>query len=127
MAEKPRPISMAAATATGAPCPATPSIKAEKQKAMSRACIRRSAEMDEMELLITSNCPASTVRLKKNTAVRMIQPIGNRPVTMPSAVADNPTLTGMRYAMRVMMRVSSRVVTPAMCPFIRFTARAQKR
>src|ERR1700675_3971347 len=47
---KPRPISMAAATATGAPSPPPPSKKAEKQKAMSSACSRRSLERDEIEL-----------------------------------------------------------------------------
>ena len=53
--ENPRPISMAAQTATGAPCPATPSMKAEKQKAMSSACNLRSLESIEIELLRTSN------------------------------------------------------------------------
>src|SRR5271169_6875639 len=46
----PRPTSIAAATATGAPSPATPSRKAEKQNAMSSACSRRSFERDEIEL-----------------------------------------------------------------------------
>lgn len=54
-AGKPRPMSMAAATATGAPCPATPSMKAEKLKAMSSAWMRRSGLREEMEALITSN------------------------------------------------------------------------
>ena len=57
------PMSIAAQTATGAPRPAVPSIKAEKQNAISSAWILRSVEMDEMELLMTSNCPDSTVRL----------------------------------------------------------------
>src|SRR5205807_9690338 len=46
----PRPISIAAATATGAPSPDTPSKKAEKQNAMSSICRRRSVERDEIEL-----------------------------------------------------------------------------
>ena len=95
-AGKPRPMSMAAATATGAPWPATPSMKAEKQKAMSRAWIRRSGERAEMELLITSNCPEATVRLNRNTAVRMIQPMGKSPVTMPSRAAERAALAGIR-------------------------------
>lgn len=39
--EKPRPIRMAAVTATGVPKPAAPSKKAPKQKAMSSSCRRR--------------------------------------------------------------------------------------
>ena len=89
-------MSMAAATATGAPCPATPSMKAEKEKAMSSAWMRRSGESDEMELLMISNWPDSTVRLKRKTAVRMIQPMGKRPVTMPRAEAERAALSGIR-------------------------------
>ena len=88
-------MSMAAATTTGAPCPADPSMKAEKQNATSNACSRRSLEMDEMELLTISNCPDSTIRLYRKTAVRMIHPIGNRPLTTPSAAAEMAALTGI--------------------------------
>src|SRR5271154_1290703 len=84
----PRPISIAAATATGAPSPDTPSRKAEKQKAMSSACRRRSPESEEMELSIVPDSPPPTVRLKKKTAVRMIHPIGQSPLIIPSTAAD---------------------------------------
>ncbi len=87
---------MAAATATGAPWPATPSMKAEKEKAMSSAWMRRSGDREEIELLMTSNCPDSTVRLKRKTAVRMIQPMGNRPVSMPRPAAESAAVTGIR-------------------------------
>jgi len=123
----PSPISMAAATATGAPCPATPSMKAEKEKAMSRAWMRRSGESEEMELLMTSNCPDSTVRLNRKTAVRMIQPMGNRPVTMPRAEAESAAVMGIRYTTTLMRMVRASVSSPATWPFMRFTARAQKR
>ncbi len=95
MAGKPSPISMAAATTTGAPCPADPSMKAEKENATSRACRRRSLEIDEMELLTISNWPDSTIRLYIKTAVRMIQPMGNSPLTTPSAAAEMAALTGI--------------------------------
>src|SRR5664280_2612125 len=47
-AGNPKPISMAAATATGAPCPDTPSMNAEKQKATNSACSLRSVDNEEM-------------------------------------------------------------------------------
>src|ERR1017187_5483130 len=59
----PRPITITAATATGAPSPATPSRKAEKQNAISSDCRRRSPEREEIELWIIPDCPPSTVRL----------------------------------------------------------------
>ncbi len=54
--EKPMPISRAAQMATGVPNPAAPSKNVPKQKAIKRACIRRSGEIaatlpfDDLEL-----------------------------------------------------------------------------
>ena len=46
---------------------------------------------------------------------------------MPSAAADNATGTGILYPTMVITSVNSNVSNPAMCPFILFTDRAQKR
>ena len=62
-AGNPRPMSMAAQMATGAPMPEVDSMKAENEKAMSRAWSLRSVESEDMELLMISNCPDSTTRL----------------------------------------------------------------
>ena len=59
---KPAPISSAAEMATGVPKPAAPSMKAPKQKAISSACMRRSADRPITECLTISNWPVSTVR-----------------------------------------------------------------
>ena len=58
---KPSPVSMAAATATGVPNPAAPSMNAPKANAISSACRRRSSVRLPMESLSTSNLPLSTV------------------------------------------------------------------
>ena len=60
MGGKPRPIIMAAETATGAPPPPAPSSSEPKAKAISRSCSRRSAEIPLMDCLMISNCPDST-------------------------------------------------------------------
>ena len=52
---------MAAATATGVPNPAAPSMKAPKAKPMSTACSLRSSLSEPMESLMISNLPVSTV------------------------------------------------------------------
>ena len=59
--EKPRPISIAAVTATGVPKPAAPSKKAPKLNAMSSSCSRRSSVMLAMLSCRTSNSPFSSV------------------------------------------------------------------
>ena len=59
--EKPRPISMAAVTATGVPKPAAPSKKAPRQKAMNSSCRRRSSLMAPIERCRTANSPFSLV------------------------------------------------------------------
>ena len=52
---------MAAATATGVPKPAAPSINAPKAKAIKRACRRASLVKFPIDDLIISNLPVSTV------------------------------------------------------------------
>ena len=60
---KPRPASMAALIATGAPKPAMPSTSAPKQKATRSAWMRRSSVRRARERRITSKSPLATVRL----------------------------------------------------------------
>ena len=52
---------MAAATATGVPKPAAPSMNAPKAKAISSACRRGSSVRWPMESLSSSNLPLSSV------------------------------------------------------------------
>ena len=58
---KPRPMSIAAVTATGVPKPAAPSKKAPRQKAMNSNCRRRSSLMAPIERCRTANSPFSLV------------------------------------------------------------------
>ncbi len=58
---KPRPVSIAAATATGVPKPAAPSRKAPKANAINRAWRRGSRVSLPTESLMISNCPVSSV------------------------------------------------------------------
>ena len=60
---KPRPASIAALIATGAPKPAMPSTSAPKQKATRRAWMRRSSVRRARERRMTSKSPLATVRL----------------------------------------------------------------
>lgn len=60
---KPRPASIAAVIATGAPNPAMPSISAPKQNATSRIWMRRSVVSRASDRRITSKSPLSTDRL----------------------------------------------------------------
>lgn len=46
---------------------------------------------------------------------------------MPSREAESAAFTGMWYTATLITMVSSRVRGPAICPFMRLTARAQKR
>jgi hypothetical protein len=59
--EKPRPVSIAAATATGVPKPAAPSTKAPNANAISIACKRRSVVRPPIESLMISKLPVSSV------------------------------------------------------------------
>src|ERR1035437_8136327 len=83
--EKPRPTIMAAATATGVPNPAQPSINAPNAKAISNACIRLSEVIEPMESLITSNFPVVTVISYRTKAQNTIHEIGNIPKQAPYA------------------------------------------
>ncbi len=61
--ENPRPISMAAVTATGVPKPAAPSKKAPSEKAMNSSWIRRSVETLRIETCRRWKSPLSLARL----------------------------------------------------------------
>ncbi len=74
---------MAAATATGVPNPAAPSIKAPNAKPISTACRRRSSLSDPIESLMISNLPVSTVTRYKISEAMTIQPMGNSPNAAP--------------------------------------------
>ena len=58
---KPRPIMIAAVTATGVPKPAAPSKKAPKQNATSSSCSLRSLVIPVMLFCRTSKSPVSVV------------------------------------------------------------------
>ena len=60
---KPRPASIDAVIATGAPKPAMPSMRAPKQNATSRSWMRRSPVSRASDRRMTSKSPLSTVRL----------------------------------------------------------------
>ena len=66
--EKPSPVSMAAATATGVPKPAAPSTNAPNANAISIACRRRSFVSPPIESLMTSKLPVSSVTRYSTTA-----------------------------------------------------------
>ena len=59
--EKPKPVSIAAATATGVPKPAAPSMNAPNANAIRSAWRRRSAVRPPIESLMTSKLPVSSV------------------------------------------------------------------
>ena len=81
--EKPMPASIAAATATGVPNPAAPSMNAPNAKATSSACMRRSLEKLPMECFTISNLPVTWVMRNKRIAVKTTQPMGNSPNAAP--------------------------------------------
>src|SRR3954464_7525139 len=85
--EKPRPLKIAAATATGVPKPAAPSRNAPKAKAIKRACKFLSEVSWPMEVLMISNLPVSTVIRYKTMAQKMTQKIGNAPKAAPYKAA----------------------------------------
>ena len=93
--EKPRPIRMAAVTATGVPKPAAPSKKAPKQKAISKSWMRRSSVMPESESCSTLKLPFCSVSWCRKMMFSTIQPIGSRPVKPPSMAARPAMSTGM--------------------------------
>src|ERR1035441_928921 len=69
-AEKPKPTIIAAATATGVPNPAQPSMNAPNAKAINSACIRLSEVTEPIESLMTSNLPVVTVTSYSTIAQR---------------------------------------------------------
>ena len=66
--EKPSPVSIAAATATGVPKPAAPSTNAPNANAISIACSRRSVVRPPIESLMISKLPVSSVMRYSTTA-----------------------------------------------------------
>ena len=86
---------MAPVTATGVPKPAAPSKNAPKLNATSSSCRRRSSVMPEIELCNTLNDPFKVVSRCRKMMLRTIQPIGNRPETMPRPAALLAIAVGM--------------------------------
>ena len=74
---------MAAATATGVPNPAAPSMKAPNANPIKTACSRRSSLSEPIESLMISNLPVSTVTRYKISDAITIQPMGNIPNAAP--------------------------------------------
>ena len=108
----PKPTSIAAVIATGAPKPAVPSKKEPKEKAINKACSLLSEVMEAIKCLMISNWPLLTVILNKNTAVMTIQPMGNKPYNAPLAVESIASFTGMPYtkmAIRIARPVAIRL------------------
>jgi hypothetical protein len=93
----PSPISNAEQIATGVPNPDAPSMNAPNEKATSSAWIRRSFDTPLTDRLTTSNCPVSTVRLYRKTALRIIHPMGSRPYAAPYAAVAAAVASGMPY------------------------------
>ena len=91
----PSPMSSAEQIATGVPKPEAPSMKAPNENATSSAWIRRSFDSRPTDDLTISNCPVSTVRLYKKTALRIIQPIGRRPYAAPKSAVAPAVGSGM--------------------------------
>src|ERR1035437_9462213 len=83
--EQPRRTIMAAATATGVPNPAQPSMNAPKAKAINRACMRLSEVIEPIESLIISDLPVATVISYRIKAQNTIHEIGNNPKHAPYA------------------------------------------
>lgn len=81
--EKPRPLNIAAAIATGVPKPAAPSIKAPSAKAMRSACEGASLVSRPIDSRMMSNLPVTVVMRKRTIAQKMIHEIGNRPNAAP--------------------------------------------
>ncbi len=75
----PAAMSMAAEMATGAPKPASDSMRAPKQKAMRMASTRWSSEMERMSWPSDSNQPVMTESWYTQTALRRIHMMGIAP------------------------------------------------
>ena len=107
---KPMPINIAAEIATGVPKPAAPSRNVPKEKAIKRACTRRSGEMAATERFTTSNWPERSVRWNRNKAARTIQPMGSRPKHAPYPAAARAASAGM---WKKNMEINRAVARPA--------------
>ena len=81
--------------ATGVPKPDAPSKNAPNENAISSNCSRRSAVTPPTARLSASNRPAHTVSWYMKMTFSTIQPIGKKPVTMPSNEARIAMLAGM--------------------------------
>ena len=95
---KPRPIRIAAVTATGVPNPAAPSKNAPNENATSRSCSLRSFVMPVMLFCSTSNRPASDVSRYMKMTLSTIQPIGSRPNRAPQTAVLPAIAAGMPKA-----------------------------
>lgn len=93
--EKPRPMRIAAVTATGVPKPAAPSKKAPKQNAIKSSWMRRSSVMPESESCSTAKLPFCSVSWCRKMMLSTIQPIGSSPVKPPSSAARPAMSAGM--------------------------------
>src|SRR5215210_4698951 len=91
----PKPTSIAAVIATGAPKPAVPSKKEPNEKAIRSACNLLSEVIEARKCLMISNWPLLIVILNKKTAAIIIQQIGNKPYKAPLTVESNASFTGM--------------------------------
>ena len=74
--ENPKPVNIAAATATGVPKPAAPSTNAPNAKPIKMACRRGSEVRRPTEALMISNFPVST--LTRNRRDRPVDDPGDR-------------------------------------------------
>ena len=93
--EKPRPMRMAAVTATGVPKPAAPSKKAPKAKAISSSWMRLSSVMPAMESCRILKLPFFSVSWCRKMMFRTIQPMGSSPVKPPNSAARPAMPAGM--------------------------------
>ena len=98
--------------ATGVPKPAAPSKNAPNENAISNSCNRRSGVTPPTARLSASKRPAFTVSWYMKMTLRTIQPIGKKPVTMPSTEARIARLAGM-VKIKIATRLASTSATTA--------------
>ena len=94
--ENPRPVSMVAATATGVPNPAQPSMNAPKAKAMSIICRRPSSVRWPMESFKILNFPLSSVTRYSRIAENTTHPMGKSPKAAPYNTEEKSRPNGIR-------------------------------
>ncbi len=110
---KPSATSITALMATGAPKPASASRSAPKQKAMTRAWMRGSAESREKERRSTSKWWVRTVIRYTHRALTTIHRMGKSPKTAPWAAPASAWPVGMPYPHQATARATARPVRPA--------------